>query len=68
MYNNGHGTANDIEMVILAYSENRGQYFVPYGKKQMMSKAIKSPVRFKNTDNPSVVYRWDEASYSFKEE
>ena len=68
MWNNGHGTPNDIEMVILAHSENEVQYFIPYGKEQRMSKAIKSPVRFKNTDNPSVVYRWDETSYSFKEE
>ena len=68
MYNVGRGTANDIEMVILAHSENKGQYFVPYGKEQRMSKAIKSPVTFKNTDNPGIVYRCDDTSYSFKEE
>lgn len=66
MMNNGRGTENDIEMVILAFSENRWQYYVPYGKKQKMSKAIKSAVTFENANNQGVIYVWDEASHSFK--
>lgn len=68
MMYNGRGTENDIEMVILAFSENKWQHYVPYGKKQKISKAIKSPVTFENTNNPGVKYQWDEASHSFQEE
>ena len=49
MMNCGRGTENDIEMIILAFSENKWQYYVPYGKQQKMSKAIKSFVRFENS-------------------
>ncbi len=63
---NGRGTENDIEMLILAFCENEWQYYVPYGKNQKMSKAIKSDVTFSNTNNPGVVYVWDEATHSFK--
>ncbi|MBQ4058181.1 MAG: hypothetical protein IJD40_04540 [Lachnospiraceae bacterium] len=62
-----HANKNDIEMVILAFSENRWQYYVPYGKKQKMSKAIKSAVTFENANNQGVMYVWDEASHSFKQ-
>ena len=68
MMNCGRGTENDIEMIILAFSENKWQYYVPYGKQQKMSKAIKSFVRFENKNTPGVVYRWDEESSSFMEE
>lgn len=68
MMNCGRGTQNDVEMVILAFSENKWQYYVPYGEKQKMSRAIKSAVRFENLNNPDVSYRWDEVSCSFKEE
>ena len=67
MMNCGRGTENDIEMVILAFSENKWQYYVPYGDKQKMSKAIKSSVKFSNTKNHGV-YVWNEESCSFKEE
>ncbi len=67
MKSNGRATENDVEMLLLAFSENKWQYYVPHGKKQKMSKAIKSPVTFENEDKPGVVYRWDEESHSFKE-
>lgn len=64
---NGCAMENDVEMLLLAFSENKWQYYVPHGKKQKMSKAIKSSVTFENEDKPGMVYRWDEESHSFKE-
>ena len=65
---NGHGTENDVEMIILAFSENEMQHYIPYGKKHVMSKAIKSSVTFEHVEKPGTIYKWDEKSHSFKEE
>lgn len=53
---NGSAVSNDIEMILYAFNENKWQYYVPYGKKQKISKAIKSnPNYIKNKK----IYKWN---------
>ena len=67
----GRALANDIEMVLLAFSENQWQFYVPYGTDQKISKAIKSGVRFTDdikADSSNVSsssYQWDDITHSF---
>ena len=63
MMRNGHGTPNDIEMLILAFCENTWQYYVPSGTTQVMSKAIKAPTVF--TDGKKN-FTWDKVNHVFK--
>ncbi len=58
MYHNGRVLANDIEMVIYAYSENQYQVFVPYyaGNTLNISKAIKERQIFVKSN---VLYEWN---------
>ncbi len=62
MYHNGRVLANDIEMVLYAYSENQYQVFVPYyaGNTLNISKAIKE--RQKQCDPIS---KFDESAFEF---
>ena len=65
MRNNGNACANDIEMILLAFSENTWQYYVPSGKDQVMSKAIKSNVIFRNEADQKN-YVWNSSTYKFE--
>ncbi|MBQ7588295.1 MAG: hypothetical protein IJT37_09770 [Lachnospiraceae bacterium] len=66
MGTSGCPTANDIEMVLIAFSEDEMQYYIPYGEEQRISKAIKHPIQFKNERDLNVLYRWNEQTYSFQ--
>ena len=66
MKNNGCAVANDIEMVLLAFSENAWQYYVPYGRFQKMSKAIKLEPEFRSKDDTSNTYVWNASTYTFE--
>ncbi len=57
---NGKACTNDIEMLLLAFSENTWQYFVPYGTTQIPSKAIKCPVKYIYEGKKTSVYIWDD--------
>lgn len=46
MIHNGSACTNDIEMIMLAFCENKWQYYVPYGSTQVISKAIKKAVQY----------------------
>lgn len=61
MYHNGRVLANDIEMVLYAYSENQYQVFVPYyaGNTLNISKAIKERQIFVKSN---VLYEWNGSS------
>ena len=60
---NGIGTANDIEMILYAFSENSWQYYLNWGKKQHQSKAIRCPATY---SKDGITYTWDESSHSYK--
>ena len=64
---NGSACANDIEMIMLAFSENTWQYYVPYGSTQVISKAIKKVVKYKNIDlDASYQYVWNNEKKIFE--
>ena len=65
MIRSGCACANDIEMLLLAFSEDSWQYFVPYGTTQILSKAIKCPVKYIYVGNKTPVYIWDDDSKDF---
>ena len=65
MRNNGSACANDIEMILLAFGENKWQYYVPSGSSQVMSKAIKSNVVFRN-ESDGKDYVWNSSSCQFE--
>lgn len=65
MRNNGSAVANDIEMILLAFAENKWQYYVPYGKKQKASKAIKSSITYTKTGS-SDTYVWNESTHKME--
>lgn len=62
----GEACANDIEMVLFAFEENTWQYFVPYGKEQKISKAIKSNVEYRLNTNSSQKFIWNSSTYKFE--
>lgn len=64
MGRNGHGTDNDIEMVIFAFSENTWQYYVPWETSQSASEAIRCPASY-SLEGSSTTFTWDEGSHSF---
>jgi hypothetical protein len=66
MKSNGKATANDIEMLILAFIENKWQYFVPQGELQKMSKAIKHHVEFTHGGVEKVFYIWNSSENIFE--
>lgn len=63
---NGAACANDIEMVLFAFSENTWQYFVPYAWYQKISKAIKSDVKYIFKENSSPEYVWNSSLHYFE--
>ncbi|MDE6254080.1 MAG: hypothetical protein K2M78_15855 [Lachnospiraceae bacterium] len=66
---NGSACANDIEMVLLAFTENTWQYYVPRGTSQKISKAIKHDVEyiFKDDDvKDKIYYIWNSLEYKFE--
>jgi len=69
MIRNGSACANDIEMIMLAFSENKWQYYVPYGSAQVISKAIKKDAQYQNvTDEtkPPYQYIWNDDKKIFE--
>ncbi len=66
MGTSGRATENDIEMVLLAFSEDELQYYIPFDEEQHLSKAIKSNVTFWNKKDPAILYRWDDQIYTFQ--
>lgn len=52
----GSAVSNDIEMILYAFAENKWQYYVPYGKNQKISKAIKSNPTYKKNKK---TYKWN---------
>lgn len=63
---NGRAISNDIEMVLIAFEENKWQYFVPAGSKQVISSVIKEPQKYTLNGNTSVLYVWDSKNKVFK--
>lgn len=63
---NGAACSNDIEMVLFAFSENTWQYFVPYGRYQKISKAIKSNVEYIFNENTHPKFIWNSSLYYFE--
>lgn len=64
---NGSACANDIEMVLLAFTENKWQYYVPSGTSRKISKAIKSDVEYdNNNDKNNTVYKWNDIICEFE--
>lgn len=69
MIRNGSACTNDIEMLMLAFSENTWQYYVPYGSTQVISKAIKNVVEYKRADDnskPPYHYIWNDQKKIFE--
>ncbi len=62
----GSACANDIEMVLQAFSENTRQYYVPNGKIYKISKAIKSSVEYTSDKDPLSKYIWNPSTYKFE--
>ena len=62
---NGSACANDIEMVLHAFTENVWQYYVPKGKKRKISKAIKHNVEY-TKGKDSTVYKWNDVTCEFE--
>lgn len=67
MWMEGYASANDIEMVLQAFIDNKIQFFVPYGKKQHISKAIKSGANVYVNKSDGIVkyYQFDYSKYEF---
>jgi len=65
MIYNGRAKSNDIEMVLTAFEQNEWQYFVPYGKKQKISSAIKEDQIYMTEDDDKTQYIWDKTNYKF---
>ena len=53
-------------MILFAFSKNTWQYFVLHGKKQKISKAIKSDVEYARYGSSGSRYTWDSTVYKFK--
>lgn len=62
---NGSACANDIEMILTAFTENAWQYYVPSGKNQKISKAIKSDVEY-TKGKDSTIYKWNDSTCEFE--
>ena len=62
---NGSACANDIEMILTAFTENAWQYYVPSGKNQKISKAIKSDVEY-TKGKDSTIYKWNDTTCEFE--
>lgn len=62
----GEAVTNDIEMILLAFCENKKQFYVPFGISQKVSKAIKSEVLYSHKLNPGIIYRWNQVTSNFK--
>jgi len=58
---NGSAVSNDIEMVLLAFSENRDQFFVPNGADKELSKAIKQDVEYRLKGKMRQIFIWNES-------
>ena len=67
MWMEGYASSNDIEMVLQAFIDDEIQYFVPFGKKQHISKAIKSGdnVYVNKSDGTEKYYRFDYSKHEF---
>jgi hypothetical protein len=63
---NGSGTTNDLEMIMLAFSENAKQFFVPHGSTQKISKAIRHEVEYTFNGYLLPVYVWNPQTTSFE--
>lgn len=63
---NGSASDNDIEMFLIAFCENKLQYFVPRDTEQKISKAIKNETLYYNILNHKRILIWDETTHSFK--
>lgn len=63
---NGSACANDIEMILLAFSENTYQHYVPKGRKQKISKAIKHEVEYVCGNKNTPVYKWNDTTCKFE--
>ena len=69
MIRSGSACANDIEMLMLAFSENTWQYYVPYGNTQVISKAIKKVAEYHNINDksdPPYKYSWNNEKKDFE--
>lgn len=66
MRNNGNAVANDIEMIMLAFVENDCQHYVPHGKTQKLSKAIKGNILFLNSEDRENIYSWNSSTCQFE--
>lgn len=62
----GEAVTNDIEMILLAFCENKKQFYVPFSTSQKVSKAIKSEVLYSHKLNPGIIYRWNQVTSNFK--
>lgn len=67
MWMEGYASSNDIEMVLQAFIDDEIQYFVPFGKKQHISKAIKSGdnVYVNKSDGTVKYYQFDYSKHEF---
>lgn len=63
---NGSACANDVEMVLLAFTENKWQYYVPSGTRQKISKAIKSDVEYTYNNDKNIIYKWNDSTCGFE--
>lgn len=66
MRNNGNAVANDIEMIMLAFVENDCQHYVPHGKTQKLSNAIKGNILFLNSEDRENIYSWNSSTCQFE--
>ena len=57
---------NDIEMIILAFGENKEQFYVPRDKRQVISQAIKMDTLYTHKVNSGNRYRWNPVTHSFQ--
>ena len=64
MLQDGSAVSNDIEMILYTFKENQGQYYVPYGRLQKFSKAIKSNPAYKKDQK---TYRWNSKTFKMVE-
>lgn len=67
MRNNGSPCANDIEMLMLAFTENTWQYYVPKGTSQKVSKAIKYDTEYTLNGNTATRYIWNSSKCIFEQ-
>ncbi len=62
----GKAVTNDIEMILIAFCENKKQFYVPQGTSQKVSKAIKSEVSYVHNLNSGNIYQWNQTTHSFQ--